>query len=96
METDTRFERAPQEVAERLARLEEHRQHVATKEDITELKRVIDLNNAELRRFIERTVSKSEIVTLKGFLRNWTVGAGIFVPLMTAVIVVLLNTLLNN
>lgn len=96
METDTRFERAPQEVAERLARLEEHRQHAATKEDIAELKGVIDLNNAELRRFIERTVSKSEIVTLKGFLRNWTVGAGIFVPLVTAAIVVLLNALQNS
>lgn len=102
MSTDTRFEWAPQEITERLARLEEHKQHVATKADMEELRGVINNNNAELRGvinensaklrgFIKETVSDSEIATLKGFLRNWTIIASLAVPTVTAIVVALLN-----
>lgn len=64
MTTETVLERPPQAISERIARLEEHKEHVATKRDIAEVKGTILESNAELRRFIERAVSQSEANTL--------------------------------
>lgn len=91
MPNESRTEQAPPEIIQKLAMLEEHKQHVATKKDIEELKGIINLNKVDLKRVIESSIKDSEIRTLKSFLRNWTVGAGLVVPATTALIVFLLH-----
>ena len=95
MSVDTHFERAPQEVTDRLARLEEHRKNVATREDIAELKGQIDLNKSELRRVFEKAVSTSENSTLKNILKTWAIIAGLLLPILTGIIITLLNAFFN-
>ncbi len=86
MSNETMYAKTPQDISDRLdierrlGGLEELKRHVATKEDI-----------ANLRTFIKDSVLTSENRTLRAFLRNWTVGAGIAVPALTALIVFLLN-----
>lgn len=96
MSTDIRFEWAPQEVTDRLARLEEHRKNVATREDVVELKGLIELNRQDLRSAFESAVSTSENTTLKSIIKSWAIVAGIVFPLLTGLIVALLNALLNQ
>ena len=95
MEIDTRIEMPPHNIVERLARLEEHKQHVATKADIKELQGIIDTNFADQRGFIKDTVKDSKIDTLKGFLKLWTTIVSIAVPAATAMVVGALNILLK-
>ena len=96
MSTDTRFEKAPEGIVERLARLEEHKQTVATKEDISDLKGLIGLNKLDLDKSFELAVTSSENTTLKKVLKNWAIIAGLVFPLLTGLIVALLNALLNS
>lgn len=91
MRTDTRIEMPPHNIVERLARLEEHKQHVATKADIEKLKGIIDTNFADQRGFITDAIKDSEISTLKQFLRNWAIIASLAVPAVTAIVVKLVN-----
>ena len=79
---------------ERLATLEEHRRHAATTTDIVRLEGVINNNNEELRGFIKEAVSQSEINTLKQFVKLWTTGAAIAIPVLTGLIATLLNLVL--
>ena len=97
MSNEMLYQRPPQEIAERLdverrlGGLEEFKVHVATKADIEEVKGLISQKNTELRAFIDSSVLKSENRTLREFLKNWTIGAGLAVPAITAFIVFLLQ-----
>ena len=79
---------------ERLAILEEHSQHVATESDIARLEGKIDTSVEMLKGFIQEAVSQSEIRTLKQFVRSWTTGAAIVIPVLTGIVIALLNFIL--
>ena len=64
------------------------------KEDIFLLKNNITENHSEMKRFIENSVAQTEINTLKQFVKFWTTGAAIAVPVLTGIIVALLNFIL--
>ena len=95
MSTDTRFQRAPQDVVDRLARVEERNKNMATREDVAEIKGLIALNKLDLDTAFERAVSTSESSTLKNMLKTWAIIAGLLLPILTGVIIALLTALLN-
>ena len=88
------YEKAPKEIIERLAILKEHRQHVATDKDMMRLEGKIDTSVEMLKGFIQDAVSQSEIRTLKQFVRSWTTGAAIVIPVLTGIIIAFLNFIL--
>ena len=94
MDKKLEYEKAPKEIVERLAILEEHRQHVATDKDMMRLEGKIDTSVEMLKGFIQDAVSQSEIRTLKQFVRSWTTGAALVIPLLTGLIVVFLTYIL--
>ncbi len=94
MDTILEYEKAPKEIIERLAILEEHRQHVATDKDMMRLEGKIDTSVEMLKGFIQDAVSQSEIRTLKQFVRSWTTGAAIVIPVLTGIIIAFLNFIL--
>ena len=88
------YEKAPKEIIERLAILKEHRQHVATDKDMMRLEGKIDTSVEMLKGFKQDAVSQSEIRTLKQFVRSWTTGAAIVIPVLTGIIIAFLNFVL--
>lgn len=96
-----------EKTSDRLTSLEIHRLYAATKTDISNLEGSI---NADIKRlegkfdtsvetmkgFISEAVSQTEIKTLKLFLKGMTTTAGILIPVLTAILAVLLNTVLNR
>lgn len=91
------FEKAPKEVVERLARLEEHRQYVATETDIARLEGRIDNSVEELKGFFQTSItelrgeikasqSQGEVKTLKLFLGLCVVLVGIISPLISGLV----------
>ena len=94
MDTILEYEKAPKEIIERLAILEEHRQHVATDKDMMRLEGKIDTSVEMLKGFIQDAVFQSEIGTLKQFVRSWTTGAAIVIPVLTGIIIAFLNFIL--
>lgn len=81
------------EDVQRLARLEEHREQLATKEDIVYLKGEIKRSNEELRGYVKETVSELEISALKGFIKTLCYALIIAVPVFTALLVEAINRL---
>ena len=94
MDNILEYEKAPKEIIERLAILEEHRQHVATDKDMMRIEGKIDTSVEMLKGFIQDAVSQSEIRTLKQFVRSWTTGAAIVIPVLTGIIIAFLNFIL--
>ena len=93
MESNSENDRA---VFEQVAYLTGRSEYMATQEDIARLEGKIDTSVEMLKGFINDAVSQSEIKTLKGFLRSWTIGAGILIPVLTAILAVLLNIVLGG
>ena len=87
---------------ERVASLEARMESLATKEDIVRLETRMDaLENsiatkkdiAELKGFIQKSVSQSEIKTLKQFVAFWVVIAGLSIPILSGIFSFVCNTL---
>ncbi len=91
MNKEVEYERATGETKERLAALEEHMQHAANQVDIARLEGKIETSVAELKGFIEKSVSPSEIKTLKQFVNLWVVGATIVISVVNLAINLFLN-----
>ncbi len=83
-------------VFEKVAYLTGRYEGMATKEDIARLEGKVETSVETLKGFINEAVSQSEITTLKGFLRNWTIGASILIPSLTAILAVLLSIILDG
>ncbi len=87
---------------ERVAALEARIESLATKEDIVRLETRMDAlesnmatkkDIAELKGFIQESISQSEIKTLKQFVAFWVVIAGLSIPILSGVFSFVFNTL---
>lgn len=89
---------------ERLSAVETELRHMATQTDIANLRadigkeiagveNKIDVGMEELKRFIEKEISQAEIKTLKQFIQNWTTGASIAIPVLTAIVAAIIGVL---
>ncbi len=95
MSVDTQFQRAPQDIVDRLARVEERNKNMATREDIENIRGLIALNEQKLDTAFQRAVSESERTTLRTMLKTWSIIAGLLLPILTGIIITLLSALLN-
>ena len=78
---------------ERIAAIEAREKYAATQADIIGLEGKINSNHQEMQKFINDAVSRSEIRTLKQFISTWATGVTIAVPLLSGIILALLNSL---
>ena len=81
---------------ERIAAKEAREKCVATQADISDLEGKINANHQEMQKFISDAVSQSEIKTLKQFISTWATGVTIAVPVLSGIILALLNSLLSK